>query len=218
MARRMSAVAALGLSLATWIVAPALARPVSYQGGWTVIEETNRQNTSVWVHYTLNPKLSLGARGEWDRPMDVMFTGGQATYLVNRWFGENYQGNLYAFAGAGVAEGINDNPADAEFASFAGVMADWETRRWFVSYTARGFDAGDIDASFAHRGKVGVAPYVGNTGDLHTWLMVEVDHRPDNEAPVGVTPMVRLFKGAALVELGWSVTDDQPLINFAYRF
>lgn len=218
MARYTCAVAALGCGLAVAITTPALARPVSYQGGWTIIEETNRQNTSFWLHYTLNPKLSVGYRGEWDRQMDVMFNGGQATYLVNRWFGENYQGNVYAFAGAGVAEGVNDNPASAAFASFAGVMADWETRRWFASYQARAFDAGEVDKSFAHRGKVGVAPYVGNTGDLHTWLMVEVDHRPDNANPVGVTPMVRFFTGPTLLELGWSVTDDQPLINFAYRF
>ena len=52
--------------------------------------------------------------------------------------------------------------------------------------------------------------------------MVEVDHRSSNTSnntnEVGVTPVVRLFKGAALLELGWSITDDEPLVNFTYRF
>ena len=97
-------------------------------------------------------------------------------------------------------------------------MADWETRRWFVSYKARAFEAGDLDAGVMQAARVGVAPYVAGFGDLHSWIMVEVDHRPDSDDPVGVTPLVRFFKGPALLEVGWSVTDDQPLANFTYRF
>lgn len=200
-----------------WSVS-AQARPVSYQGGWTLIEETDRQSTSVLGHYTLNPKLSIGARWEWDRQDDVSFYGLQATYLVKRWFGEDYQANLYAFAGAGVAEGVDDNLASLNEAGMIGVLADWETRRWFVSYRARAFDAGRVDRSFFQAARLGVAPYIGNTNDLHTWLMVEFDNRPDNDEPIGVTPLVRFFKGAALFEAGWSVTDNEPLINFTYRF
>ena len=48
--------------------------------------------------------------------------------------------------------------------------------------------------------------------------MVEIDHPPDNDIPVDVTPLVRFFKGAALFEAGWSVRDSRPLINFTYRF
>ncbi len=196
----------------------AQARPVSYEGGWTVIEETDRQSTALWTHYTLNPSLSAGYRGEWDRRLDAVFQGVQGTYLVKRWFGEDYQANLYGLAGAGVAYGVGDNAAGLEPAGFAGILADWETRRWFLSYRARGFEAGAVDGSFAHAARIGVAPYIGDFGDLHTWLMVEVDHRPDNPDPIGVTPLVRFFKGPALLELGWSLTDDQPLANFTYRF
>lgn len=216
---RLSRVGALVCVGALSLVStPALARPVSYVGGWTFIEETDRQSTAVLTHYTLTPDLSLGYRGEWDRKDDVLFNGVQATWLVNRWFGEDYQGNLYAYAGAGIAEGIKSNPADQNAAGFIGVLADWETRRWFLSYKARGFEAGPIDASFMQAGRIGFAPYEGDTGDLHTWLMIEIDHRPESDEPVGVTPLVRFFKGTALLELGWSVTDDQPLINFTYRF
>lgn len=205
---------------ALWAVAvsQAEARPVSYEGGWTIIEETDRQSTSLWAHYTLSPDLSAGWRTEWDRKNDILLNGPQATYLAKRWFGENYQANIYLFAGAGVIHGVGDNDASARAAGFAGVLADWETRRLFVSYRARGLEGGSVDSTFYQAGRVGFAPYEGDTGDLHTWLMVEVDHRPDNNDPVGVTPLVRFFKGAALLEFGWSVTDNQPLANFTYRF
>ena len=106
----------------------------------------------------------------------------------------------------------------SELAGQAGVMADWETRRWFVGYRAAARDYGALDASAFHAAKVGVAPYLGDTGDLHTWLMVEVDQRPDAPEAVGVTPMVRFFKGETLLELGWSVSDAQPLFNLQHRF
>lgn len=104
-------------------------RPVSYVGGWTVIEASNRQATSVLVHYTPHPRLSVGWRSERDRAMALEFHGAQFTALAKRWFGENYQGNVYGLAGVGTALGIDENPAGSQTAGFVGLMADWETRR-----------------------------------------------------------------------------------------
>lgn len=210
---KMTAAAVLALS----VISTAHARPVSYEGGWTAIEETNRQTTSLLVHYTPHYEWSVGLRSEWNRREDYVLHGAQATHLVNRWFGENYQGNLYAFAGAGVIDGVGPNPLGADAAAYVGVSADWETRRWFLSYTAQGLTAGEFGETAMQAARVGVAPYIGDTGDLHTWLMVEVDQRELDDR-VGVTPMLRFFKGVALLEVGWSLTDDQPLANFTYRF
>jgi hypothetical protein len=197
--------------------AAAEARPVSYEGGWTVMADTDRASTSLLVHYTPHYEWSLGARTEWMRDADLLFTGAQATHLVHRRFRPDSQGNLYAYAGAGIAEGIDGNPQDAEAAGFIGVMADWETRRWFVSYEARLADFGQGgDAMQAAR--IGVAPYVGDFGDLHTWLMLEVDQRPERGEPVTVTPLLRFFKGSALFEIGYTPADDEPFASFIYRF
>ncbi len=214
MARTIAAVVALAFCAYTG----ADARPVSYAGGWTAIEETDRQSTALWVHYTVDPTLSIGWRSEWDRREDFVFNGPQATWLAKRWFGENYQANIYATAGAGFVTGVGDNDLNANAAGFIGVLADWETRRLFASYRTRIFDGGGLDTTFMQAARLGYAPYEGDTGDLHTWLMIEVDHRPDNDETIGVTPLIRFFKGAALLELGWSITDDQPLANFTYRF
>lgn len=208
---------ALGLACAALTVSAAQARPVSYEGGWTAIAESDRQSTALWVHYTPHPKWSVGLRSEWDRPSDTLFTGGQATWLVNRWFAPDSQGNLYAYGALGVAEGINDNRRGGEEAGLVGLMADWETRRWFVSYEARVSDFGD-GATAMQAARLGVAPYVGDFGDLHTWLMVEVDQRPEADEPLGVTPLVRFFKGPMLLELGYSPVDNEPFASFIYRF
>ena len=214
MRRSCVALAATGL-----MIAPSVdARPVSYPDAWTLIQETDRQSTSLWVHYTLTPKWSVGARSEWDRQDDFVFNGVQATYLAKRWFGENYQANVYGFGGIGVTSPVGDATFDTGASGFVGVLADWETRRLYTSYRARYFEADGLDGRFMQAARVGWAPYEGDTGDLHTWLMLEVDHRPDNAEEIGVTPLVRFFKGSALFEMGWSVTDDEPLINFTYRF
>jgi len=200
----------------------ASARPVSYAGGWTLIQETDRQSTTGLIHYSPEASFSVGARAEWDRRDDVLFTGVQGTWLAKRWFGEAHQANLYLWGAAGLAQdvgkGVSDSPSLTEPGVQLGIMTDWETRRLFLSYRASARDFGKLDASVMQAARVGFAPYEGDTGDLHTWLMIEVDHRPDNLEPLGVTPLLRFFYGPALFEAGWSLADDQPLLNLQYRF
>ena len=206
------------LLLALVLAPEATARPVSYVGGWTIIETSNRQSTAALVHYTATPKLSVGGRIHWDRKADFMLTAVQPTWLAKRWFGRDYQANVYLTGGIGVATGVDNNPLGSDEAYFAGVMADWETRRHFLSYEARFLDVGYFGDNFMQAGRVGWAPYEGDTGDLHTWLMVEVDHRPDARESVGITPLIRFFKNTLLVELGYNMTEHQPLANFTFRF
>ncbi|MFK8016571.1 MAG: hypothetical protein AB8G17_14150 [Gammaproteobacteria bacterium] len=201
-----------------WLLLPvASARPVSYVGGWTVIAQSNRQATSLWTHYTVNPNWSIGWRSEWDRALDFEYHGGQATWLARRWFGENYQGNVYAIGGVGAARGRGSLAGDVQPAVFTGLLADWETRRWFTSYSARVTDAGQLGSGFFQSLRLGFAPYVANTGALHTWLMLELDHRPTFRHAFDVTPLVRLFKGGELFETGWREQNKKAVINFTYR-
>jgi len=193
------------------------ARPVSYEGGWTTIAQSDRMNTGLLIHYTPRFDYSIGVKTEWDRADDLLFNGAQATWLANRWFGEDYQANLYAFAGAGVAQGINDNDRGATGAGYAGIMADWETRRWFLSYMGRVSDMGEGGHAM-QAARAGLAPYIAGFGELHTWLMVEVDHHPEDATPVAVTPLVRFFRGPALLELGYTPVVDEALVTFIYRF
>ncbi|MEL0162488.1 MAG: hypothetical protein VW842_06390 [Halieaceae bacterium] len=191
---------------------------MSYTGGWTIIEESDRQASSALVHYTPAPSWSIGLRTEVNRDNDYAIYSVHPTFLAKRWFGKDYQGNLYFHGGIGVASGVDGNPLSNETAVYGGIMADWETRSLFAGYRSRYLDAGHFGDQFMHAARVGYAPYEGDSGDLHTWLMLEIDHRPEEEVPITATPLVRLFKGPLLLEVGYNLTVNQPLLNFTYRF
>ena len=194
------------------------ARPVSYTGGWTLIEVANRASTAGLVHYSPAHNFSVGLRHEWQREDDVKLTAIQPTLLVKRWFGREYQGNFYLTGGLGTAKDESPNNLGSDTATFVGVMADWETRSLFVGYRNRYLEAGDYASQFMQAFRVGFAPYEGDSGDLHTWLMLEIDHRPSDPDSVTATPLIRFFKGPLLVEAGYNLTVNQPLFNFTYRF
>ena len=208
----------LALSIFAALSHAVQARPVSYAGGWTIIGESDRQLSSVLVHYTPSPNMSLGLRTEVNRDSDFAIYSVHPTLLAKRWFGGDYQGNLYFHGGIGVASGINNRPGSDQMALYGGVMADWETRSLFVGYRNRYLEAGDYANQFMQAARVGFAPYEGDSGDLHTWLMLEIDHRPSDPDSVTATPLIRFFKGPLLVEAGYNLTVNQPLFNFTYRF
>ena len=210
--------AALLLTLGCMTSIATLARPVSYTGGWTVIEESDRQSSALLVHYTPAHQWSVGPRIEVNRDDDFALYTVQPTWLAKRWFGADYQGNLYFHGGIGIASGINDNPHTDQVAVYGGIMADWETRSLFVGYRNRYLEAGHYASQFMQAFRAGFAPYEGDSGDLLTWLMVEIDHRPSDPDSVAATPLVRFFKGPLLVEAGYNLTANQPLFNFTYRF
>jgi hypothetical protein len=203
-----------GLALAG-LAAPASARPVSYPGGWTVMQDNNGMYSSLHVHYSPTATDSVGLYVEQNQDMDTTFSGVQYTRLLGRWNAPKSQGNLYVHLGAGGAEPFDGGGLEA--AGFAGISADWETRRVFVSYDARLRDFGE-DESVSHAARLGLAPYVAEFGALHTWAMVQVENHPDAEQPVAVTPLLRFFKGPLLLEAGYTLEEDEFLLNWVWRF
>ena len=103
-------------------------RPVSYTGGWTLVETSHRVATSSLIHYTSSPVISTGWRMEYHRKDEVLIQAIQSNWLVNRWFGKDYQGNLYAFGGLGIAQDRSPLDKSSDITLFTGLMADWETR------------------------------------------------------------------------------------------
>ena len=200
---------------AAFSAAPADARPVSYPGGWTLMNKNNGNFSALHLHYSPTAKDSIGLYTERNWAEDWHFTGVQYNRLVKRWNGPESQANLYAKVGAGQADPFGS--AGPELAGFFGISADWETRRWFVSYEGRAYDVGnDKDARQAAR--IGVAPYIGDYGDLHTWLMLQVDHFPESDTPLRTTPLVRFFYDVQLLEIGYTVEDEEFLVNWIVRF
>ena len=205
---------AAGLAIAA-LAAPASARPVSYAGGWTLMQRNTGDYSSLHVHYSPTATDSIGVYVEQNWDMDTTFTGLQYNRLVKRWNAPQSQGNIYLMMGAGAADPFAGGKT--ELGSFAGVAADWETRRVFFSYESRVRDYGD-EESVSHFGRIGLAPYVADSGALHTWAMLQLENHPDAEDAFQTTPLLRFFKGPALLEIGYTVETGEYLANFVYRY
>jgi len=178
------------------------------------MQDNNGMYSSLLVHYSPTATDSLGLLAEQNWSMDATFTGLQYTRLAKRWNAPQSQGNLYIKLGAGAADAFDGGQ---KVAGFAGLSADWETRRLFVSYDVRARDYG-FDQSVSHAARIGVAPYVAEFGKLHTWAMLQVENHPEADNPVQVTPLLRLFEGPLLVEAGYTLEEDRFLLNWIYRF
>jgi len=217
----MRFLATLLISMAL-LTATAEARPVSYPDGWTVMLRNDAYQNSAHIHYTIDPQHSLGLRVRYDREGDFTFTGAQLNRLIKRWNKPDSQANFYGRIAIGQ---VSDNLEDSELrlkresdeGLFLGASADWETRRYFVSATAEHWESGRFGEYSTFHSRLGIAPYIANTGALHTWIMVEGRHRPESRDKLVGPALLRFFKGPALLEIG---VDDQgePLLNYIHRF
>ena len=193
-------------------------RPVSYPGGVTLDITNNADEHSALIHYSPTAKYSVGLRAEYRRQAEYTLTSLQLNNLLNRWNNKDSQANLYLKSGVGYA---NRNSSrfgnDTSFAAFTGIGADWETRRYFTSYENRYINAGSIDDNFVQKARVGIAPYIADYGKLHTWLMLELEHNPEDQDNITITPLVRFFKDVHRIEAGISNNND-VLFNWTVRF
>jgi hypothetical protein len=185
---------------------PALARPIAYPGGWSIMTMNDVDMNAVHLFYSPTAKYSFGLNHEYMRDPKSTLDALQGNYLLKRWNMPTSQANIYLKAGAGAAYGSGD----VDPAVYTGVTADWENRRFLTSYENRFLWADETEQSAKHTARFGVAPYLGDYGDLHTWLMLQADYDAGEQDSFSVTPLVRLFKGTTLVEAGYNL--DQGLL------
>lgn len=189
------------------------ARPVSYPGGWTLMLMNDKDTNSSHIHYSPTAKYSIGWRHDYLRESKAHMDTLQLNNLLKRWNKPHEQANLYLKTGIGV---VREDGSYAP-AGFTGLAADWETRRYFTSYENHFLWASDTEQHIKHKARVGIAPYIGDYGDLHTWTMLQLDYDAGAEDSFSVTPLVRFFKGSTLVEAGYNF-DNGIQLNFVQRF
>jgi hypothetical protein len=202
----------LGIIMMTATIS-AEARPISYPGGVSAMVMNDAESNGANIQYSPTATYSIGYTFEHWRADNFNLHAMQVNNLLKRWNNPDSQGNLYLGSGVGVTE---KNDAVHPVA-FTGAEADWENRRFLVSYKNRYTTGPEINDFYMESARAGVAPYIGEFGDLHTWLMVQVDHYPQSHDPVTVTPLVRLFKGTNLVEAGVS-NQGKILFNWMTQF
>lgn len=199
----------------TFLVAgPAPAKPLSYVGGTMVMQENDETGNTLTVDYTFNPHFALGLYAKRDIGGKEFYTiGPQLNTLFKRWNLPDGQGNIFGMTGAGVArQGSNSQPA-----AWVALLADYETRRVFLSYEPRLTYSGDIETAFWQRAQVGFAPYLANYDQLNTWLLLRFDHHPAKDGHFVVTPMLRFFYKTIWLEAGYS-SSNQLMLNWSKQF
>ncbi|MDA7857496.1 hypothetical protein N9B16_03390 [Gammaproteobacteria bacterium] len=183
------------------------ARPISYSGGTTIMYKSDTFNDSIYLHYSPTYKYSIGlerAKNKFYKNTENYF---RFTYLVNRKNTDISQRNLYFQSGVLV---------DDTDGFFYGMHGDWETRRWFS-----GFGYKDTKNTFGQNYtdqyiQLGVAPYVGDYGDLHTWIMIKTKKNSLTNTQ-STYPELKFFKGSTLVKFGYSDKTEWDL-HLMYRF
>lgn len=193
------------------------ARPVSYPGGWTLMLNHTGEYDSAHIHYSPTAKFSLGYKAEHWRADLITLHLAQMNSLLKRWNKKHSQANVYLKTGLGLVDSDHLTSSSSGMASFIGFVADWEDRRFFVSYSNRYTDMSNYGHFFMQSARVGIAPYEGDYGDLHTWLMVEVNHTPEGEHNLSVMPLIRLFKSVHLLEVGMTNHGDATL-RYIFRY
>ncbi|MGB1868179.1 MAG: hypothetical protein ACPHLL_02720 [Porticoccaceae bacterium] len=183
-----------------------LSRPISYVGGHTLMANSGAKADNIYWHYTPNINYSLGVDHQKDKISGEQFPSARLTYLLNRKNTATSQRNLYLKTGIGLNDPNNH---------FYALSGDWETRRVFVGFSAKQVSGRGYDL-FEQSVKIGLAPYLGDYGDLHTWLMVE-SKKDDLTNKRTTYPVLRFFKGGALIELGYHRKTDWD-IHLMYRF
>ena len=207
----------LRVSFAVFLLAgfaiPASARPVSYPDGWMLMSMNNASENSLMLSYSPTAKDAFGVRSDYRRDEKYWLHTAIYNRLLQRWNRPNSQANIFLQAGAGFGK----KGSRAEPAASIGLEADWETRRFYLSYENRFIAAGSIERDFTHKARFGVAPYVAGYNGLHSWLMVQIEHQPDKSHSVTVTPLVRVFTTDVLGEIGISSKSD-VMINLTLQF
>ncbi len=194
------------------------ARPVSYPGGWTVMQKNDKEKSSLHWHYSPTAKYSVGYKGAYWYEKKIQTHSLQLNNLLKRWNQIDSQANFYLKSGVGIAHDTsNELDHTVQPHVYTGLALDWEDRRYFTKYENSYHYFGDFDREFEQSITLGIAPYIGEYGDLHTWLMLKLDHKPDDPDQFRVTPFVRFIKGVSMFEMGISDEGD-VLGNVIIRF
>jgi hypothetical protein len=192
----------------------AQARLISYAGGWMLMTNNDQFANETSLIYSPTATTGIGPFYDYYRDTGGELAGLDFNWLAQRWNNVDSQGNIYFLSGFGVASHDSDQRAGG----FAGVEADWESRRYYASYENRYTDAGkDVREEFQEQGRLGIAPYIAESGSFHTWLMLQADHFPEDRRPWTVTPFVRVFKDEYLVEAGVA-SNGHPMFNLMITF
>ena len=181
-------------------------RPISYSGGSTLMAFSDNMKNSIYYHFSPTYKYSLGIESIEDKFFGNNYLYLRLTYLLNRKNTQNSQRNLYFQSGVS-SKGFDN--------IFYGIHGDWETRRLFFGFNLKQVE-NEKKEYYDQSYQLGFAPYLGNYGDLHTWVMLKTK-RNSLRSEWSTYPVLKFFKGNVLMEFGYNDKTEWDL-HLMYRF
>ena len=205
------AVIGLLLSSSSW------AHPVSFKGSLGIMGSQSELLSHNQINYSATHRFAFGAHylrrpnRETDREAGFFTTN----FLLKRWNGSSYQGNIYALQGLGGS----DYSGRGRLSGVSGLQFDIEDRELYFlakhleSYNGEG---SDFRQSIV---RAGVAPYVADFEGIHSWLILQWQQNQfvDEDPVRDVTPFIRVFYNNLLFELGQSL-DGVTRFNYITHF
>jgi hypothetical protein len=195
----------LGLCIAVAAAAPAMAKPIAYADGTTVMAEYGAGTMDeIQIFYAPRFDYSIGG-GHVDFDSDVDDHTEHINYLrlnwlAHRWNLDDAQANVFVWGGAGSATGSRFD--GTRVTGNAGVQADYETRRFYASLKS------DLQRSSEFSDRIdtlqlGLAPYRHVYGGIATWFLLQARHYTGElHSGIETAALLRFFKGDAWIEGG----------------
>lgn len=187
------------------LISPKLfAHPVAFEDSKGVMGDHSPQLSHFQVNYSFKHWFALGVH-HFDIPSDKAnyFANFLSTnFLLKRWNGPNYQGNLYAVLGVGHSK-ITEESRGAVLSK---LQFDIEDRDYYFLSSYSQVTTENLVDLRSGVVRAGFAPYVAKFDDIHSWLILE--WRTINRLNTGfvedVTPLLRIFYKNLLFEIGHS--------------
>jgi hypothetical protein len=139
----------------------------------------------------------------------------RVNYLAKRWNLPSAQANIFAWGGLGSAAG---NTFDgSRLARNIGAQVDYETRRVYASAKSDLWES-PVFSQRVDTLQLGLAPYQHDYSTLATWFVIQArDYSGQIRHGVEWAGLVRLFKGGAWVEAGFTL-DGKPQVMAMFNF
>jgi hypothetical protein len=177
----------------------------------------NGDRVSSHIHYSPKYFYSIGYRFEYWKNKDYVNHFLQGNYLLKRFNEPASQANIYIKSGVGTSTYL-EGKKDYNKSYFIGSSADWETQRLYANYAIRYTDVDKIEDFLLQSGAAGFAPYIGDYGDLHTWILYTFDYNKDkSKKKLSHGPKLRFFKSVNLLEIGIN-NNKELILNLIIRF
>lgn len=200
--------------LSAGAISSAFAHPVSFAGSTSVMSWNSPMMSDQWVTYSATPRVAVTARYLAFRndAGKKEFYLPQVNFLLKRWNEMDSQANIYLMG----SYGLEKKPNTSQAAALGAVEADWESRKYYTALKAQFLDTKSGNIFYA-RARLGVAPYLGEFNELHTWFILQAERQKEFLDSIEITPTLRFFYRNVLWELGASLKGNLAL-NFMIHF